>query len=191
MTPISQITSIVEQYYDLSSGSCQVKTRKREICQARQIAMYFAKKYTKLSNTEIGWQIGMKDHSTTIHARKTITDLNETDPDFRMQLSEIDGYIKAVILPDNAINLKIQAVLTLKDCQYQLGWSYSFKGQIKQSKSKIVKVDCDSIYEAMTGFDITEVEKLTVEIVNNPVVSTVPVPENEIVEIILSESVSE
>jgi hypothetical protein len=188
MTPISQITSIVEQYYDLPSGSCQVKTRKREICQARQIAMYFAKKYTKLSNTEIGWQIGMKDHSTTIHARKTITDLNETDPDFRMQLSEIDGYIKAVILPDNAINLKIQTVLTLKDCQYQLGWSYSFRGVKMMCEGKIVRVDCNSIYDAMSGFNLTEVEKLVIEIVNKGAelgIEPAPVAENEIVDIIL------
>ena len=48
----------------------QSKTRKRHIVQARQLAMFFAKKYTKASLASIGSQIGKRDHATVLHACK-------------------------------------------------------------------------------------------------------------------------
>ncbi|CAG0911392.1 unnamed protein product, partial [Cyprideis torosa] len=46
----------------------QSKTRKRHIVQARQLAMYFAKRMTKASLASIGSQIGSRDHATVLHA---------------------------------------------------------------------------------------------------------------------------
>ena len=50
----------------------QSKTRKRHIVQARQLAMFFAKKFTKASLASIGSQIGKRDHATVLHACKTV-----------------------------------------------------------------------------------------------------------------------
>jgi hypothetical protein len=61
-------------------------------------------------------------------------------------------------------------------------------------EGKIVRVDCGSIYDAMSGFNLVEVEKLVIEVVNEEPelgIEPAPVAENEIVDIILAESVSE
>ena len=54
--------------------------RQRHIVQARQIAMYFAKKFTKASLASIGTQIGRRDHATVLHACKKIKELRKESP---------------------------------------------------------------------------------------------------------------
>lgn len=58
-------------------------TRKREIVQARQIAMLLSYRVTKASLATIGDEIGGKDHATVLHAKKTIMNLTETEKDLR------------------------------------------------------------------------------------------------------------
>jgi chromosomal replication initiator protein len=70
-------------------------SRKREIVQARQIAMYFAKKYTKDSLTNIGNVIGKRNHATVLHACKTVQDLIETDKNFRRTIEEIENQLNS------------------------------------------------------------------------------------------------
>ena len=74
---------------DIPSELLQTKTRKREVVQARQLAMYFCKNYTKYSLSYIGSQIGKKDHATVLYACKAVTDLIETDRNFKIQVEEI------------------------------------------------------------------------------------------------------
>lgn len=69
------------------------KSKKREMVQARQLAMHFAKKYTKCSLAAIGQQCGGKDHATVIHALKTVANLLETDKQFRTLATEIEKNI--------------------------------------------------------------------------------------------------
>ena len=69
------------------------KSKKREMVQARQLAMHFAKKYTKCSLAAIGQQCGGKDHATVIHALKTVANLLETDKQFRTLANEIEKNI--------------------------------------------------------------------------------------------------
>ena len=61
--------------------------------QPRQIAMSLAKKYTQCSLAVIGKQCGDKDHSTVIHAIKTVSNLLETDKQFKMLYTEIEKKI--------------------------------------------------------------------------------------------------
>ncbi|MBO4741468.1 MAG: chromosomal replication initiator protein DnaA, partial [Bacteroidales bacterium] len=65
---IDYIQKVVCDYFNLSVESLQSRTRKREIVQARQLAMYFAKQYTKSPLSMIGLQCGNKDHATVLHA---------------------------------------------------------------------------------------------------------------------------
>ncbi|SKC23787.1 chromosomal replication initiator protein [Alkalitalea saponilacus] len=88
------IQKTVCKYYGLDPESLQSKTRKREIVQARQIAMYFSKNLTNSSLSAIGSKIGKKDHATVLHACKTITNLIETDRDFKSQIREIESQLK-------------------------------------------------------------------------------------------------
>ncbi|MCF0211981.1 MAG: chromosomal replication initiator protein DnaA [Bacteroidales bacterium] len=70
------------------------KTRKREIVQARQITMYFAKKLTNASLAVIGQQCGNKDHATVLHACKTIANLDESDKKFHNWMNEMEKKFK-------------------------------------------------------------------------------------------------
>ncbi|GLB51195.1 chromosomal replication initiator protein DnaA [Neptunitalea chrysea] len=86
---IDYIQKIVSDYFQMDVSTLQSKTRKRHIVQARQLAMFFAKKYTKASLASIGSQIGKRDHATVLHACKTVDNLAETDKQFRKYIDDI------------------------------------------------------------------------------------------------------
>lgn len=92
---IDYIQKVVCDYFSIPLDVINSKTRKREIVQARQIAMYFAKGLTKSSLATIGSQIGGKDHATVLHACKTVNNLIDTDKRFRGYITEIDKKFKA------------------------------------------------------------------------------------------------
>jgi len=87
---IDYIQKVVCDYFDLPIELLKSKTRKREIVQARQIAMYFAKKMTKSSLANIGLHCGGKDHATVLHACRTVNNLQETDKHFRKYLEDLE-----------------------------------------------------------------------------------------------------
>ncbi|HPR61219.1 MAG TPA: chromosomal replication initiator protein DnaA [Prolixibacteraceae bacterium] len=91
---IDYIQKTVCDYFNMPSDSLQSKTRKREIVQARQIAMFFSKTLTKSSLASIGAQIGHKDHATVLHACKTVNNLIDTDKQFRNDIEEIEKRLK-------------------------------------------------------------------------------------------------
>jgi len=86
---IDYIQKVVSSYFDLDVATLQSKTRKRHIVQARQLAMYFAKRMTKASLANIGAQIGKRDHATVLHACKTVDNLTETDKNFRKYVDDL------------------------------------------------------------------------------------------------------
>ncbi|WP_341214821.1 chromosomal replication initiator protein DnaA [uncultured Wocania sp.] len=86
---IDYIQKIVSDYFQMDVDTLQSKTRKRHIVQARQLAMFFAKKFTKASLASIGSQIGKRDHATVLHACKTVDNLSSTDKQFRKYVEDI------------------------------------------------------------------------------------------------------
>ena len=86
---IDYIQKIVSDYFQMDIETLQSKTRKRHIVQARQLAMFFAKKFTKASLASIGSQIGKRDHATVLHACKTVDNLSSTDKHFRKFVDDI------------------------------------------------------------------------------------------------------
>jgi chromosomal replication initiator protein len=86
---IDYIQKVVSDYFQMDVNTLQSKTRKRHIVQARQLAMFFAKKYTKASLASIGSQIGQRDHATVLHACKTVDNLSSTDKQFRKYVEDL------------------------------------------------------------------------------------------------------
>lgn len=68
-------------------------SRKQEIAENRQIAMYFCRKYTRKSLREIGQEFGNKTPATIMHACKTILNLVQTDKKFQIKLQKIENAI--------------------------------------------------------------------------------------------------
>lgn len=87
---IDYIQKIVSEYFQMDVETLQSKTRKRHIVQARQLAMFFAKKFTKASLASIGSQIGKRDHATVLHACKTVDNLASTDKQFNKFVEDIN-----------------------------------------------------------------------------------------------------
>ena len=90
---IDYIQKIVCDYFDLPIEMLKSKTRKRQVVQARQIAMYFAKNMTKSSLSSIGAHCGGKDHATVLHACRTVNNLIETDKKFKASVMELQKKI--------------------------------------------------------------------------------------------------
>ena len=86
---IDYIQKVVSDYFQMDIETLQSKTRRRHIVQARQLAMYFAKKFTKASLASIGNQIGKRDHATVLHACKTVDNLTFTDKQFRKYVEDL------------------------------------------------------------------------------------------------------
>lgn len=91
---IDYIQKVVCDYFSLPLEMINSKTRKREIVQARQLAMFFSKKHTKSSLATIGLHCGNKDHATVLHACRTVNNLLETDKRFRIYVEDIDKKLK-------------------------------------------------------------------------------------------------
>ena len=87
---IDYIQKVVCDYFSLPLELMKSKTRKREVVQARQIAMYFSKSLTKSSLATIGMHCGGKDHATVLHACRTVMNLSETDKQFRLYLEDLE-----------------------------------------------------------------------------------------------------
>ena len=91
---IESIINKVCERYKFDESVLHSKSRKREIVQVRQIAMYLAKKHTENSASKIGHLIGNRDHATVLHACKIVKDLIEVDKTFKAEIDEIESSFK-------------------------------------------------------------------------------------------------
>ncbi|MDR3129506.1 MAG: chromosomal replication initiator protein DnaA [Tannerellaceae bacterium] len=95
ITPsIPRIRDVVCRYYNIDCTTFQASTRKQEIVQARQVAMYLAKKYTDSSLSTIGDEMGHRNHTSVLYALKTIQDKTEVNKRFRAAIETIEDLIK-------------------------------------------------------------------------------------------------
>jgi chromosomal replication initiator protein len=72
---IEEIQRVVCKYFDIPDDLLRGKSRKKEIVFARQIAMYISKEITHYSLKSIGLHFGGRDHTTVIHAIRTVGNL--------------------------------------------------------------------------------------------------------------------
>ncbi len=91
---VDYITETVCKHFGIEVDILQSNTRKREIVQARQVAMYFSKSLTNASLSAIGAKIGKREHSTVLHACKSVNNLIEIDSEFKNELQNIESILK-------------------------------------------------------------------------------------------------
>lgn len=77
---IEGIQKIICDYYNIKVGDLKAKRRTKNIAIPRQVAMYLCRKHTETSFPTIGDKFGGRDHSTVIHASKTIERKIKEDP---------------------------------------------------------------------------------------------------------------
>ena len=94
---IDKVQTTVCEYFNISREMLLSKSRKRNIVQARQIAMYISRNMLNCSLTTIGTELGGKDHATVMHAISTVSDLMSTDKSFRKYVSDIEKMLQPVV----------------------------------------------------------------------------------------------
>jgi len=87
---VNDILQEVSNYFHIDPQLVLSNTRRREVVQVRQVAMYFAKHLTNASLKSIGTQLGKKDHATVLHAGKIVEDLMATDRRFKLQIQDLE-----------------------------------------------------------------------------------------------------
>ena len=90
---VDKIQNVVSNYFNIALSEMLSQRRSRPLARPRQIAMYLSKKMTSRSLPEIGRRFANRDHTTVIHAVKTITRLSEQDDEMKKNLSQIKGLL--------------------------------------------------------------------------------------------------
>ncbi len=91
---VDKIQNAVSNYFNIPLSEMLSQRRSRPLARPRQIAMYLSKKMTTRSLPEIGRRFANRDHTTVIHAVKTITRLSEQDDEMKRNI----GQIKSLLL---------------------------------------------------------------------------------------------
>ena len=93
---IDKIQTVTSNFFSISLADMLSPRRSRPLARPRQIAMYLAKKLTPRSLPEIGRKFSNRDHTTVIHAVKTVEKLSKNNDELRKNLEEL----KSLILSD-------------------------------------------------------------------------------------------
>lgn len=83
------ILKVVAEYFDISVPDIRSKKRQQKISTARHYCMYLAKEMTDMSTSEIGDEIGNRDHTTVIHSCQKIEELIISDPKVEINLEQL------------------------------------------------------------------------------------------------------
>ena len=76
---VEGIQKTVAEYFKLKISDMHSKKRSRNVARPRQVAMALAKDLTQMSLPEIGEAFGNRDHTTVLHACRTIASLRKHD----------------------------------------------------------------------------------------------------------------
>lgn len=95
---IESIQEYVCDYFGIDTNKVREKTRKQEIVEARQIAMYLAKEFTDSSLKTIGLHFGGRDHSTVIHAISTVKERMQTSAKHDRIVNELHQKVEVATL---------------------------------------------------------------------------------------------
>ena len=87
---IQNILDAVTRYYNVRLSDLQSKKRHKSIAFPRQVCMYLARRHTRYSLEEIGGYFGGRDHTTVLHAVRTVTADVKEDPEIAQQLSRLE-----------------------------------------------------------------------------------------------------
>ena len=90
---VDKIQNVVSNYFNIPLSEMLSQRRSRPLARPRQIAMSLAKKMTTRSLPEIGRRFANRDHTTVIHAVKTITRLTEQDDEMKKNINQIKSLL--------------------------------------------------------------------------------------------------
>ena len=92
---VDNIQKTVAEFYKIKVSDMYSKKRSRNVARPRQVAMALAKELTPMSLPDIGEAFGNRDHTTVLHACRTISSLREKDPDLNRDFHLLEQVLKA------------------------------------------------------------------------------------------------
>ena len=90
---VDKIQNVVSNFFNIPLSEMLSQRRSRPLARPRQIAMYLAKKMTSRSLPEIGRRFANRDHTTVIHAVKTISRLSDQDDEMKKNINQIKSLL--------------------------------------------------------------------------------------------------
>jgi chromosomal replication initiator protein len=91
---IQTIIASITEFYGVRTPELQSRRRQRSIALPRQLCMYLARRNTRYSLEEIGGYFGGRDHTTVLHAIRTIEGRLETEPEFSQQVHALEAKLR-------------------------------------------------------------------------------------------------
>ena len=87
---IESIQKTICDHFSIKIGDLKAKRRTKDVVLPRQVAMYLCRKHTSTSFPVIGEKFGGRDHSTVIHASKTIDKRIKDDPAMQATIEKLE-----------------------------------------------------------------------------------------------------
>jgi chromosomal replication initiator protein len=87
------IFDAVTKYYNVRLSDLQSKKRHKSIAFPRQVCMFLARRHTRYSLEEIGGYFGGRDHTTVLHAVRTVDQDMKDDKEIHKQVTHIEGQV--------------------------------------------------------------------------------------------------
>jgi len=91
---VENIQKTVAEFYKIKVSDMHSKKRSRNVARPRQVAMSLAKELTQMSLPDIGDAFGNRDHTTVLHACRTISALREKDSDLNRDYHLLEQVLK-------------------------------------------------------------------------------------------------
>lgn len=92
---IENIQKAICDHFNIKIGELKSKSRVKSVALPRQLAMYLCRKYTDTSFPAIGYKFGGRDHSTVIHASKSIERKIREDPTMQATVERLERDLKS------------------------------------------------------------------------------------------------
>jgi len=91
---VDNIQKTVADFYKIKVSDMHSKKRSRNVARPRQMAMALAKELTQMSLPDIGDAFGNRDHTTVLHACRTIAARREKDHDINRDYHVLEQVLK-------------------------------------------------------------------------------------------------
>lgn len=96
-----RIQRIVAEFFGVGVSDLLGKRRTQNIAFARHVAMFLCRTMTSCSYPEIGALFGGRDHSTVIHAFRTIEEREKNEAQLKADLKQLHGVVSGKVVSGN------------------------------------------------------------------------------------------
>jgi chromosomal replication initiator protein len=92
---IQAILDAVARFYDIKLTDLLGKRRHKSVALPRQVCMWLARRHTRHSLEEIGGYLGGRDHTTVMHAIRTVDSKQRADDRLRADVERLQGLLQS------------------------------------------------------------------------------------------------